>query len=108
MLYENSKGGTAAQLSCDGRLCIPGNRFRYSLPAAGLFHALGVFDQSECVCRKYVVCFTDILSCRIFTCGGSTGHTYRKCKAAVLWSFISEELSGDGKETLVYDVFPDR
>ena len=54
------------------------------------------------------VCFTDILSCRIFTCGGSTGHTYRKCKAAVLWSFISEELSGDGKETLVYDVFPDR
>ena len=22
--------------------------------------------------------------------------------------FISEELSGDGKETLVYDVFPDR
>ncbi len=33
MLYENSKGGTAAQLSCDGRLCIPGNRLNRGLQA---------------------------------------------------------------------------
>ena len=66
------------------------------------------FDQSERIRWKYAVCFTDILSCRIFTCRGCSGYAYGKCTTAVLWAVISEKLPCNGKETLVYDVFPDR